>query len=163
MPSVHASAVLVGARAVLIRGPSGAGKSRLALALLHAAQAGRLRFAMLVADDRSHLEPRHGRLLVRPAAQLEGLIEVRGLGIRRLPYEPVAAVGLVVDLAAPDATRLPAQASERVTIDGIPLARLAVAADADPLPPVLAALTTASSAGPRSASVQPSNGKLTLT
>ena len=33
-PSVHASAVLVGARAVLIRGPSGAGKSRLALALL---------------------------------------------------------------------------------------------------------------------------------
>ena len=33
LPTVHASAVLVGARAVLIRGPSGAGKSRLALAL----------------------------------------------------------------------------------------------------------------------------------
>ncbi len=36
--SVHASAVLVGARAVLIRGPAGAGKSRLALDLLTAAQ-----------------------------------------------------------------------------------------------------------------------------
>jgi serine kinase of HPr protein (carbohydrate metabolism regulator) len=144
MPSVHASAVLVGARAVLIRGPSGAGKSRLALALLRAAEVGELPFAMLVADDRSRLEPRHGRLLVRPAPELTGLIEVHGLGIRRLPYEPVAVVGLVVDLAAADGERLPAQASERVTIDGIELARLAVAGGADPVPLVLAALTTRS-------------------
>ena len=41
--SVHASAVLAGARAVLIRGPAGAGKSRLALALLDAADAGLIR------------------------------------------------------------------------------------------------------------------------
>ena len=142
MPSVHASAVLVGARAVLIRGPSGAGKSRLALALLGAAQSGQIPFAMLVADDRSHLQPQHGRLLVRPAPELEGLIEAHGLGIRRLPYEPVAVVGLVVDLAAEDGGRLPAQASERVTIDGIELARLAVAPGADPLPLVLAGLAT---------------------
>ena len=32
-PSVHASAVKVGRRAVLIRGPSGSGKSRLAFEL----------------------------------------------------------------------------------------------------------------------------------
>jgi serine kinase of HPr protein (carbohydrate metabolism regulator) len=142
MPSVHASAVLVGARAVLIRGPSGAGKSRLALALLDAAQSDRIPFAMLVADDRSHLEPQHGRLLVRPVAELRGLIEVHGLGIRRLPYEPVAVVGLVVDLAAADGERLPAPASRTATIDGIGLARLAVAPGADPLPLVLAALST---------------------
>ena len=169
MPSVHASAVLVGARAVLIRGPSGAGKSRLTLALLRAdsfdgaypyrqtgvhpgsspGQAfagicarGRPAFAMLVADDRSHLEPQHGRLLVRPARGLAGLIEVRGLGIRRLPYEPVAVVGLVVDLAAPDGERVPSPASRRVMISGIELSRLAVAPRADPLPLVLAALAT---------------------
>jgi hypothetical protein len=143
MPSVHASAVLVGARAVLIRGPSGAGKSRLALALVHAAETGRPPFALLVADDRSHLEPHHGRLLVRPSPEIAGLIEVHGLGIHRLPYEPIAVVGLVVDLAAPDGERLPAAASGRVTIDGITLTRLAVAPGADPLPLVLAALTTA--------------------
>ena len=143
MSSVHASAVLVGARAVLIRGPSGAGKSRLASALLqHSAESGQPPFALLVADDRSHLEPHHGRLLVRPAPEIKGLIEVRGLGIRRLPYEPVAVVGLVVDLAAPDGERMPAPASARVTIDGIELARLAVAPGADPLPLVLAALAT---------------------
>jgi HPr kinase/phosphorylase len=132
----------VGARAVLIRGPSGAGKSRLASALLGAAERGQIPFVLLVADDRSHLEPHHGRLLVRPAPEIKGLIEVRGLGIRRLPYEPVAVVGLVVDLEAPDGERMPAPTSARVTIDGVELARLAVAPGADPLPLVLAALTT---------------------
>ena len=99
-PSVHASAVLTGAHAVLIRGPAGSGKSQLALALIQAAETGLLRFARLVGDDRLHLEVHHGRLLVRAAGTLAGLIEVRGLGIRRLDYEPVAVVGLVVDLAA---------------------------------------------------------------
>ena len=142
MPSIHASAVLVGARAVLIRGSSGSGKSRLALALLRAAQSGQLSFARLVADDRSHLEARHGRLLVRPVPELAGLIEVRGLGIRRLPFEAAAVVGLVVDLSAPDGERLPDPASRRTVLEGVELARLAVAADVDPLPLVLAALTT---------------------
>src|SRR5580692_10106856 len=58
-------------------------------------------------DDGVHLEPANGRLLVRPAQALAGLIEVRGLGIRRLDHEPQAVVGLVVDLAAADAERLP--------------------------------------------------------
>src|SRR5262249_16809534 len=107
-PTRHASAGLAGARAVLIRGPAGSGKSQLALALIQAAETGLLRFARLVGDDRVHLEARHGRLIVRPAAALAGLIEVRGAGIRRLDHEPMAVVGLVVDLAAEDAGRLPA-------------------------------------------------------
>jgi serine kinase of HPr protein (carbohydrate metabolism regulator) len=139
---VHASAVLAGARAVLIRGPSGAGKSRLALALLAAATDGRLPFARLVGDDRCHLAAHHGRLVVSPAAELAGLIEVHGLGIRRVAYEPSAVVGLVVDLAAADAARMPAQAAERIAVDGIEVSRLAVAPDTDPLPLVLAALAT---------------------
>jgi HPr kinase/phosphorylase len=137
-PTVHASAVLVGRRAVLIRGPAGAGKSQLALALLQAADTGLLRFARLVGDDRVHLEARHGRLLVRPAAALAGLIEVRGLGVRRLDYEPVAVVGLLIDLAAEDAERMPA-ASEAVLL-GVAVRRLALPAGVAPLAPVLALL-----------------------
>ena len=137
-PTVHASAVLAGARAVLIRGPAGAGKSRLALALIHAADTGLLRFARLIGDDRVHLEAHHGRLLVRPAPALAGLLEVRGLGIRRLGYEPIAVVGMVVDLAASDAERL--QAGGVTAIAGVELPRLAVAGPASPLPAVLAAL-----------------------
>ena len=133
--SVHASAVLAGNRAVLIRGAAGTGKSRLALALLGAAATGMLRFARLVGDDRVHIEPRHGRLVVRPAPSLAGLIEVRGVGIRRLDYEEAAIVGLVVDLAAENAERLP-QPGETV-LKGVNLPRLAVAANADPLRLVL--------------------------
>jgi HPr kinase/phosphorylase len=139
-PSIHASAVLAGARAVLIQGPSGSGKSRLALALLHAAQQGVLPFARLVADDRAHIEAAHGRLLVRPADALAGLIEVRGLGIRRVPFEQLAAVGVLVELGAYDAERMPVQGRTTAVLEGITLPRLPVAAGMDPLPSVLAYL-----------------------
>ena len=142
MSTIHASAVLVGARAVLIRGPSGSGKSQLALALLEAAQTGTLRFARLVADDRAEIEALHGRLLVRPAEALAGLIEVRGLGIQRVAYEPTAIVGLIIDLAAPDASRMPEPAAQNREIEGITLPRLAVAAGQSPLPQVLTYLRT---------------------
>jgi HPr kinase/phosphorylase len=141
--TLHASAVLVGARAVLIQGPSGAGKSRLALALVEAAQAGVLSFARLVADDRVLIEPVHERLLARPAPTLAGLIEVRGLGIRRIDHEPVAVVGTVVELAAEDASRLPEQGGREVKIAGVRLLRLAVAVGVEPLPLLLAHLRTA--------------------
>jgi HPr kinase/phosphorylase len=139
--TIHASAVLVGARAVLIRGPSGSGKSRLALELIQAAASGSLRFTRLVGDDRVHVEAAHGRLLVRPAAALAGLIEVRGLGIRKLPYEPSAVVGLVVDLAA-ETERLPQADQQQTELEGIAVARLAVAAGQPALPAVLALLTS---------------------
>ena len=141
-PTIHASAVLVGRHAVLIQGPSGSGKSRLALALLQAADAGTLPFARLVADDRAHVEAHHGRLVVRPAEALAGLIEVRGLGIRRVPYEPMAVISLGVELGLQAAERSPSKDRESVLVAGVKLFRLAVAPGTDPLPAVLAALET---------------------
>jgi HPr kinase/phosphorylase len=136
VPTIHASAVLVGARAVLIRGPAGAGKSRLALKLIQAAD--RLPFVRLIADDRVHVAAAHGRLIAKAPANLAGLLEIRGIGIHRLPYELMAVVGLVVDLATA-AERMP-QAAE-TEIDGVRLPRLAVAREADAFSLVLAALT----------------------
>jgi HPr kinase/phosphorylase len=140
--TIHASAVLVDRRAVLIRGPAGSGKSRLALNLIGAAQSGLVRFARLVGDDQVQVEAMHGRLLVRPAARLAGLLEVRGLGLRRVAYEPVAVVGCVVDLAAADAERLPQATSVATAIEGIILPRLAVASGDDPFRHVVALSTT---------------------
>jgi len=141
--TVHASAVLVGARAALIRGPSGSVKSRLALELIAAARTRLLPFARLVADDRIHLENAGGRLLARPPEALAGLIEVRGAGLLRLPYEASAVVGFVVDLAAADATRLPDAAARKAEIEGVWLPRLAVASGAAALPGVLALINSA--------------------
>lgn len=137
---LHATTVLVGERAVLIRGASGAGKSALAWALLQHAGA---RFVRLVADDQTLVEARGGRLVARAPASLAGLIERRGLGILRLPHEPVAAVGLVVDRGALCA-RLPGDEESRVMIEGVALPRLAVGAeDGDPAGRVLLAMAVA--------------------
>jgi serine kinase of HPr protein (carbohydrate metabolism regulator) len=138
--------VLVGERAVLVRGPSGSGKSRLAFDLILAGRAGQIAAAMLVGDDRVHLEATQGQLMVRPARELAGLIEIRGLGIRRCDFAEPAPVGLVVDLSAADAERLPAPDSLISEIYGIKLPRVPVGAGFAPLPLVLAALSTRPSA-----------------
>jgi serine kinase of HPr protein (carbohydrate metabolism regulator) len=143
--SVHASAVKVGERAVLIRGPSGAGKSRLAFDLILCGRSGQLPPANLVGDDRVHLATVGGQLLVSPTPVLAGLIEVRGLGIRRCDYVEQAVVGLIVDLAATDTARLPDSHALQTRIFGVEIPRIPVASDYSPLPIVIAALTTTES------------------
>jgi HPr kinase/phosphorylase len=84
---------------VLLLGKSGAGKSDLALRLIALG-------ATLVADDRTDLYVRRGKLYARPPARLAGLVEVRGIGIVKLPHAPRVCVTLVVELGR-EATRLP--------------------------------------------------------
>jgi HPr kinase/phosphorylase len=120
--SVHASAVKVGDRAVLIRGPSGAGKSRLAFDLILSGRSGQL-----------------------PPTVLVGLIEVRGLGIRQCDHVEQAVVGLIVDLAATDTARLPNSEALQTSILGVIIPRIPVASAYSPLPIVIAALTTTES------------------
>lgn len=146
-PSVHASAVRVGDRAVLIRGPSGAGKSRLAFNLILAGRAGQLPPAILVGDDRVHLDTVGEELWVRPAPELAGLIEIRGLGIRRCDFVNEAMVGLVVDLAASDAERLPPAEALTVRFNGVSLPRIPIGTAYDPLPLIAAALITTAGSG----------------
>lgn len=135
--SEHATAVLLGSRALLIRGPSGSGKSRLAWSLLDAAERGDIRFARLVADDRVALSAVNGRLIAAAPKTIEGMIELRGSGIRHVAFEPYAVVGMVVDLAAADAERMPSPTALRTAILGVTMPRLPLAEGSDPLPPVL--------------------------
>ena len=144
-PSIHASAVKVGRLAVLIRGPSGSGKSRLAFDLIMAGRAGVVERAVLVGDDRVHLATVGDEIEVRPAPVLAGLIEIRGLGIRRCDFAEHATVGLVVDLDAADAERLPPPESLKTSIFGVEIPRIPVSRDHSPLPLVVAALTTTKS------------------
>ncbi|MGP0092682.1 MAG: HPr kinase/phosphorylase [Xanthobacteraceae bacterium] len=139
--TIHASAVLVGRHAAIIRGPAGSGKSRLALALIVAAESGFLKFARLVGDDHIQAEAQGRHLIVRPARALGGLIEVRGLGIRRIAYEAVAVAGLVVDLAD-DVKRLPDPSAQETVILGVRLPRLGIGRGIDPLPMIQALVQT---------------------
>jgi serine kinase of HPr protein (carbohydrate metabolism regulator) len=116
----HATCIAIEGEAVLLRGASGSGKSDLALRLIDAG-------AALVADDQVRLRRQDGRLIASPPAALAGLLEVRGLGIVRLPYLDEAPVALVVDLVTGgDVERLPE--TEAVEIAGVVLPMVHLAA-----------------------------------
>jgi HPr kinase/phosphorylase len=98
---IHATCVALEGLGVLLLGAPGAGKSDLALRLIDAGWD-------LVADDRVDLTASADGLTASAPEALAGLLEVRGLGILRLPAIERAMVALAVELVAPDAVpRLP--------------------------------------------------------
>lgn len=98
---IHGTSVAIDGRALLIRGPSGSGKSDLALRLIEGG-------AVLVADDQTELSRAAEGLNLSPPAAIAGLLEVRGVGIVRLPYLSSVPLALVVDLVSPsEVERLP--------------------------------------------------------
>lgn len=119
MVTIHSTCVLVAGIGVLLRGPSGSGKSDVALRLIDAG-------ARLVADDRVELRMDEGKLIACAPAALAGLLEVRGVGILRVPAEPRAVVGLVADLAPRERIeRLPASDTDRLLDIALPRIDLA--------------------------------------
>lgn len=121
---IHAGAVLVGEAGILILGRSGAGKSRLAWDLVAAAERDD-GFGRLVADDRVALSVRNERLIARPVAALAGLIEIRGVGLARVPFEASCVIRLAVELSAVQ-SRLPDPAERSLELLGIRLPRIVV-------------------------------------
>lgn len=117
---LHASCISIENIGCLLLGPSGSGKSDLVLRLVmdHAAR--------LVADDQVVLERRADRLVASVPRTLAGLIEVRGLGIVRLPHRARATLGLAVVLVPPDEIERMPGADEGVEYLGValPLLRL---------------------------------------
>ena len=97
--NIHASCIAIGQAGVLLLGPSGAGKSDLALRLIDDG-------ARLVADDRTILFTRRGSLYGKSPASIRGLMEIRGLGIVKMPCRANVKIALVVKLGQ-DGARLP--------------------------------------------------------
>jgi serine kinase of HPr protein (carbohydrate metabolism regulator) len=124
--NIHATALVLGDRGVLIRGASGSGKTTLALALIARFQS-HGRFARLVGDDQLFPMARSGRLVVRAPAAIAGLVEIPGIGPQPLPFLPEAVIDRVVWLV-PE-TEAPRMAGPRTeTIAGVELPRLDLAA-----------------------------------
>lgn len=98
---LHASAVAVGGRGLLITGGAGAGKTTLALEMIALG-------ARLVADDLVRAETDHaGRLQLSAPEGIAGLVEVRGFGLARLPARASVTLSLIADLDRAEAARLP--------------------------------------------------------
>lgn len=113
----HGTGILIGEHGILIMGVSGAGKSLLALDLIEQAQL-RGEQGLLISDDRVLLSTDEDGLVMEPPATIEGMIELRGRGIIRLPYAKQAHVHLVVDLVDKE-ERLLEESELTTNINGI--------------------------------------------
>ncbi len=125
MMVLHATAVAIGAHAVLLTGASGRGKSDLALRLID-------RGAVLIADDQVRLAVDGDLLLAATPGSIAGLIEVRGVGIVDLPWTTAMPVALIVDLDA-EPERLPLQEHRTLLGHAVPVVSCAALEASAPL------------------------------
>lgn len=110
MSQLHANCIGIGEHALLLRGASGSGKSSISLRLINAG-------AFLIADDRTDVTARDGRLIATAPPTIAGLCEVRGIGIvRGLPYRDQGDVRVLIDLVEDCdlVDRMPDYASEEI-------------------------------------------------
>ncbi|RIY00747.1 hypothetical protein D3218_10055 [Aureimonas flava] len=128
--NIHATALRLAGRGLLLRGPSGSGKSALALAVLRRAEAAGLE-AALVADDQVLVAREGDRLGARAPEAITGLIEIRGIGILPERHVTHTLLDLVVELVPREAVERMPDAARRVEIAGIGL-RAVRLAERDP-------------------------------
>ena len=117
MANIHASCVDFEGRGILLLGDSGSGKSGLCLDLIlnHG--------ATLVADDRVELKTQQTQVIASCPEKLAGLLEVRNVGILRLPYKKESSVALVACLepAGSLLERLPAPEYYQIADASVPM------------------------------------------
>jgi HPr kinase/phosphorylase len=89
--NLHGTAVSIAGEGVLIIGASGSGKSDMALRLID-------RGAVLICDDRVIIDSNAGQPALYTAPNIEGLIEIRGLAIVKVPFENGVNLRLVINL-----------------------------------------------------------------
>lgn len=95
MTQIHATAIAIDEQGILLRGPSGAGKSDLALRLIEQG-------AQLISDDRVELVKKGTDLIAFAPLSIEGLLEVRNLGILKFHHLGATPIRLIVDLVSPE-------------------------------------------------------------
>ena len=122
--NLHASAVALAGRGILIRGAARSGKSALVLALLRRGPSLGVD-AEFVADDRVIAEPSGETLRLSAPAGLAGLIEISGIGIVSEMARPSVDLWLVADLVPPQTIqRHPGAMKTEVGGLTVPLVRL---------------------------------------
>lgn len=118
MERLHATAVDIAGKGVLLVGASGSGKSDLALRLVD-------RGASFVSDDQVELTLRRRGVFAAAPTAIRGFLEVRGIGITSVPVTGGCFVSLIVELVlAADVPRLPEPEYKIVMGQKIPLIRL---------------------------------------
>ena len=116
--NLHATCISLKNKGVLIIGKSGSGKSDLALRAIM--QKG----AKLVADDRTDIALKNNNIYASCPKPVQGLLEVRGIGIIKPPFKLTQKINLVIELVdkIQKIERLPTE--EFYEISGIKLKKI---------------------------------------
>ncbi len=88
---IHGTCVDIQKKGILLLGKPGSGKSDTALRLIDQG-------ALLVSDDQVDLEVSNGTLIASAPSTIKGLLEIRGVGIVKMPICDQTPIHLVVEL-----------------------------------------------------------------
>lgn len=118
LPILHATSVVFCGHGLLLCGAPGSGKSDLALRIMDAGGA-------LIADDQTALMVEAGQLFARAPESIKGMMEVRGIGLLKVPTCTTARMDILIDCVGREAIeRLPEPA--HTVIHGVKLRQLAL-------------------------------------
>ena len=88
---IHSTAVSLNGDGILIKGPSGSGKTDLALRLIESG-------GKLISDDQVIIKKKAERLFLSSPKELNGLMQLSGIGIVKVDYVQNIPLELVVKL-----------------------------------------------------------------
>ncbi|MDD4556041.1 MAG: HPr kinase/phosphatase C-terminal domain-containing protein [Alphaproteobacteria bacterium] len=92
MQNIHGSCIVYKDKGIMFIGPSAFGKSESCLKMIMRKN------AVLLADDRVDLRFENDQIIASCPATTEGLLEIRGIGIREFEYIKEHCLDLVIEL-----------------------------------------------------------------
>lgn len=111
--NLYATSISIEDNGIMIIGSSGSGKSDLALRLIDSG-------GTLISDDRTVCERKDNKIFLFTLKEIKGLIEVRGVGIIKVPYVENVQLKLLVSLTEEKLDRLPRIKNKKIFNISIP-------------------------------------------
>lgn len=97
---IHGTSIALGENGLLITGESGSGKSDLALRLIDSG-------ATLISDDQTICMKKETSIHLFSMEKIYGLIEIRGIGLMKVPYIENIKLSMIIQLVDKEIDRLP--------------------------------------------------------
>lgn len=118
--NIHATCVSINRCGILLLGKSGSGKSDMALRLIEN------KGAELVADDRTDVTLKDGKIYASSPENIQGLLEVRGVGVVKIPFTRNAEIKLAVELSedVKNIERMPEELQYQILNTSVPLLKI---------------------------------------